>query len=105
MLEGSTRPGEARSRLSESQRRSGRDLEPFGAVERPVDSAVAPASCKGRAGGERPGTAHKGAGRLASPLAMLRGGFGATAERQGDAGRAAGACRGRQPHSGDEILV
>ena len=79
-LECSGKSRDERSGLSESWRRSRRDLELFGAMERSVNSAVALVSCKEGGGGVGPRTAHGGLGRLAGVLVMLGGGFGAVAE-------------------------
>ena len=68
--------------LLDVKRSSEEALEPFGAVERPDETAVAPTSCRGRAGGRSSGTARRGAEQPPGTLAMLGGRFGAAVEDQ-----------------------
>ena len=69
------RSGEGQTVLLNVRRSSEEALKPYGAVERQDETAVAPASCRGRAGGAGPGTARKEVEQLAGVLAMLEGGF------------------------------
>ena len=66
--------------LLEVRRSSEEALEPYRAVERTVDLAVAPTSCRGRAGGRSSGTARGGAEQLVGVLAKLEGVSGAVLE-------------------------
>ena len=84
VLEGSVRPREERAVLPDVRQSSEEALEPFGAVERRDETAVAPASCRGRAGGGGSRTARGGLEKLVGVLAKLKGVFGVATELQSD---------------------